>query len=163
MGDIFILTIEQTHSGSVSNQMGIPQEAFYWIGSHSYPCSHNVVDHLCSHFKASNRAENDGRSGHDLDLHGHETGMKPSYGILSRSVYYMAISHGSSCSHDPIILPMPFRTIHSPVPPPTPSSSPTVSVSMPEFRHLLPYVPTIFRTNHERAVDPSLSSSPLEW
>ena len=31
-----------------------------WIGSHSYPCSHIVVDHPYSHFKASNRAENDG-------------------------------------------------------------------------------------------------------
>ena len=48
-------------------------------------------------------------------------------------------------------------------PPPIPSSSPTVSVSMPEFRYLLPYVPTIFRINRERAVGPSLFSSPLEW
>ena len=56
--------------------MGIPQDAFYWIGSHSYPCSHNVVDRLYSHFKASNRAGNDGRSGHDLDLHGHERDVK---------------------------------------------------------------------------------------
>ena len=47
-----------------------------WIGSHSYPCSHNVVDRLYSHFKASNRAGNDGRSGHDLDLHGHERDVK---------------------------------------------------------------------------------------
>ena len=89
--------------------------------------------------------------------------MKPSCCILSRSVYSMAISHGSSCSHDPIILPIPFRVIPSPAPPPIPSSSPTVSVSMPEFRYLLPCVPTIFRINRERAVDPSLSSSPLEW
>ena len=49
---------------------------FNWIGSHSYPRSHNVVDHLCSHLKASNRAGNDGRSGHDLDLHGHERDVK---------------------------------------------------------------------------------------
>ena len=41
---------------------------FTWIGSHSYPFSHNVVDHLYSHSNASNRAGNDGRSGHDLDL-----------------------------------------------------------------------------------------------
>ena len=89
-----------------------------WIGSHSYPCSHNVVDHLCSHFKASNRAGNDGRSGHDLDLHCRERdakqALKQSYYILSRSVYSMAISHGSSCSRDPPILPMPFRVIPSP-------------------------------------------------
>ena len=49
---------------------------FNWIGSHSYPRSHIVVDHLCSHSKASNRAGNDGRSGHDLDLHGHERDVK---------------------------------------------------------------------------------------
>ena len=89
--------------------------------------------------------------------------MKQSYGILSRSVYSMAISHGSSCSHDPPILPMPFRAIPSPVPPAIPSSSPTVSVSMPDLKYPLPCVPTIFRINRERAVDPSLSSSPLEW
>ena len=40
-----------------------------WIGSTSYLRSHNVVDHPYSHSKASNRAGNDGRSGHDLDLH----------------------------------------------------------------------------------------------
>ena len=139
---------------------------FNWIGSHSYLRSHNVVDHLYSHFKASNRAGNDGRSGHDLDLHGHERdakrALKQSCCILSQSVYSMAISHGSSCSRDPPILPMPFRAIPSPTPPPTPSSSPTVSVSMPEFRYLLPCVPTIFRINREQAVDPSLFSSPLE-
>ena len=49
---------------------------FNWIGSTSHPHSHNVVDHLCSHSKASNRAGNDGRSGHDLDLHGHERDVK---------------------------------------------------------------------------------------
>ena len=49
---------------------------FTWIGSHSHPCSYNVVDHPYSHFKASNRAGNDGRSGHDLDLHGHERDVK---------------------------------------------------------------------------------------
>ena len=49
---------------------------FNWIGSHSYLRSHIVVDHLCSHSKASNRAGNDGRSGHDLDLHGHERDVK---------------------------------------------------------------------------------------
>ena len=57
------------------------QRAFHWmnlnwIGSHSHPCSHIVVDHPYSHFKASNRAGNDGRSGHDLDLHGHERDVK---------------------------------------------------------------------------------------
>ena len=47
-----------------------------WIGSHSYLRSHIVMDHLCSHSKASDRAENDGRSGHDLDLHSHERDVK---------------------------------------------------------------------------------------
>ena len=47
-----------------------------WIGSHSYLRSHIVMDHPYSHFKASDRAENDGRSGHDLDLHGHERDVK---------------------------------------------------------------------------------------
>ena len=89
--------------------------------------------------------------------------MKPSYGILSQSVYSIALSHESSRSRDPPLFSMPFRTILSPAPPPIPSSSPTVSVSMPEFRYLLPCVPTIFQIYHERAVDPSLSSSPLEW
>ena len=48
---------------------------FNWIGSTSHPHSHIVVDHPYSHFKASNRAGNDGRSGHDLDLHGRK-GMR---------------------------------------------------------------------------------------
>ena len=47
-----------------------------WMGSHSHPRSHIVVDHPYSHSKASNRAGNDGRSGHDLDLHGHERDAK---------------------------------------------------------------------------------------
>ena len=47
-----------------------------WIGSHSYLRSHIVVDHPYPHSKASNRAGNDGRSGHDLDLHGHERDVK---------------------------------------------------------------------------------------
>ena len=47
-----------------------------WIGSHSYLRSHNVVDHPYPHSKASNRAGNDGKSGHDLDLHGHERDVK---------------------------------------------------------------------------------------
>ena len=49
---------------------------FNWLGSHSYPRSHDVVDHPYSHSKASNRAGNDGRSGHDLDLYGHESDVK---------------------------------------------------------------------------------------
>ena len=49
---------------------------FNWIGSTSHPRSHNVVDHPYPHSKASDRAENDGRSGHDLDLHGHERDAK---------------------------------------------------------------------------------------
>jgi len=47
-----------------------------WIGSHSYLRSHIVVDYHCFHFMESNRAGNDGRSGHDLDLHGHERDAK---------------------------------------------------------------------------------------
>ena len=47
-----------------------------WIGSTSHPHSHIVVDHPYSHFKASNRAGYYGRSGHDLDLHGHERDAK---------------------------------------------------------------------------------------
>ena len=98
--------------------MGIPQDAFYWIGSTSHPRSHIVVDHPYSHFKASNRAGNDGKSVHDLDLHGHESDVKraskPSYCILSRSTYSMALSHESTRSRDPIILPMPFCVIPSP-------------------------------------------------
>ena len=49
---------------------------FNWIGSTSHPNSHIVVDHPYSHSNASNRAGNDGRSGHDLDLHGHERDAK---------------------------------------------------------------------------------------
>ena len=49
---------------------------FNWIGSHSYLRSHIVVDHPYSHSKTSDRAGNDGRSGHDLDLHGHERDAK---------------------------------------------------------------------------------------
>ena len=85
-----------------------------WIGSTSHPRSHNVVDHLCSHFKASNRAGNDGRSGHDLDLHGHERDVKraskQSYCILSRSVYSMALSHGFlvTCLFSPLPPPLPL-------------------------------------------------------
>ena len=47
-----------------------------WIGSHSHPCSHNVVDHPYSHSNVSNRAGYDGRSGHDLDLHCRERDAK---------------------------------------------------------------------------------------
>ena len=68
-----------------------------WIGSHSYPRSHNVVDHPYSHFKASDRAGNDGRSGHDLDLHGHERdakqALKQSYCILSQSECAQLTNH----------------------------------------------------------------------
>ena len=113
IGDI-ILIIEQTHSGSVSNQMGIPLYAIYWIGSTSHLRSHNVLDHLCSHSKASNRAGNDGRSVHDLDLHGHERDVKraskQSYCILSRSVYSVAISHRFlvTCLFSPLPPPLPL-------------------------------------------------------
>ena len=80
---------------------------FNWIGSHSYPCSRNVVDRLYSHSKASNRAESDGRSGHDLDPSGYESavkrGSKPSYYTLSLSVYSVTLSHGFlvTCSFSP--------------------------------------------------------------
>ena len=47
-----------------------------WIGSTSYLRSHIVVDHPYPHSKALDRAGNDGRSGHDLDLHGHERDAK---------------------------------------------------------------------------------------
>ena len=71
---------------------------FNWIGSTSHPRSHIVVDHPYSHSNASNRAGNDGRSGHDLDLHCHERDakrvLKQSCCILSRSVYSVALSHG---------------------------------------------------------------------
>ena len=87
---------------------------FNWIGSHSYPCSHNVVDHLYSHSMASNRAGNDGRSGHDLDLHGHERdakrALKQSYCILSRSVYSVALTHRFlvTCLFSPLPPPLPL-------------------------------------------------------
>jgi len=85
-----------------------------WIGSTSHPRSHIVVDHLCSHSKASDRAGNDGRSGHDLDLHGHERdakrASKQSYCILSRSVYSVAISHRFlvTCLFSPLSPPLPL-------------------------------------------------------
>ena len=94
--------------------MGITLDAFYWIGSHSYLRSHNVVDHPYSHSKASDRAGNDGRSGHDLDLHGHERDVKraskQSYCILSRSVYSVAISHEFlvTCLFSPLPPPLPL-------------------------------------------------------
>ena len=56
-----------------------------WIGSHSYPRSHIVVDHPYSHSKESDRAGNDGRSGHDLDLHGHERDAKRVFNHLMAS------------------------------------------------------------------------------
>ena len=49
---------------------------YNWMGFHSYLRFHIVVDHLCSHFKASDRAGYDGRSGHDLDLHCRERDVK---------------------------------------------------------------------------------------
>ena len=68
-----------------------------WIGSHSYLRSHNVVDHPYPHSKASNRAGNDGRSVHDLDLHGHERdakqALKQSYCILSQSECAQLTNH----------------------------------------------------------------------
>ena len=43
---------------------------------YAYDRSHIVADHHCFHSIASNRAGHDGRSGHDLDLHGHERDVK---------------------------------------------------------------------------------------
>ena len=87
---------------------------FNWIGSTSHPNSHIVVDHLCSHFKASDRAGYDGRSGHDLDLHGHERdakrALKQSCCILSQSVYSVALSHRflETCLFSPLSPPLPL-------------------------------------------------------
>ena len=50
--------------------------SFNWSSFHLHPRSHIVVDHPYSHSNVSNRAGNDGRSGHDLDLHGHERDAK---------------------------------------------------------------------------------------
>ena len=43
---------------------------------YAYDRSHIVADHHCFQSIASNRAGHDGRSGHDLDLHGHERDVK---------------------------------------------------------------------------------------
>ena len=43
---------------------------------YAYDRFHIVVDHLYSYSMASNRAGNDGRSGHDLDLHCRERDAK---------------------------------------------------------------------------------------
>ena len=81
---------------------------------YAYDRSHNVMDHLYSHSKALDRAGNDGRSVHDLDLHGHERdvkrALKPSCGILSRSVYSVAISHRflQTCLFSPLSPPLPL-------------------------------------------------------
>ena len=81
---------------------------------YAYDRSHNVVDHPYSYSMASNRAGNDGRSGHDLDLHGHERdvkrALKQSYCILSRSVYSMALTHGflETCLFSPLPHPLPL-------------------------------------------------------
>ena len=85
-----------------------------WIGSTSHPRSHIVVDHPYSHFKASNRAGNDGRSGNDLDLHGHERdakqALKQSCDTIPRSVYSMALSHRFlvTCLFSPLPPPLPL-------------------------------------------------------
>ena len=98
-----------------------------------------------------------------MDVKGCETGFESVllhpfpinlfYGYISWIIVLTRPNHPSHA-----ILCHPFSN-----PPPTPSSSPTVSVSMPEFRYLLSCVPTIFRINRGRAVGPSLFSSPFEW
>ena len=65
-----------------------------WIGSTSHPRSHIVVDHLCSHSKASNRAGNDGRSVHDLDLHGRK-GMRNGYEAVLLHPFPIRLFYGS--------------------------------------------------------------------
>ena len=81
---------------------------------YAYDRFHIVVDHPYSYSKASNRAGNDGRSVHDLDLHGHERdakrALKQSYCILSRSVYSVAISHRflETCLFSPLPPPLPL-------------------------------------------------------
>ena len=81
---------------------------------YAYDRFHIVVDHPYSHFKASNRAGNDGRSVHDLDLHCRERDVKraskQSYCILSRSVYSMALTHRFlvTCLFSPLSPPLPL-------------------------------------------------------
>ena len=81
---------------------------------YAYDRFHIVVDSHCFHSKASNRAGNDGRSVHDLDLHCRERdakrASKQSYCILSRSVYSMAISHRflQTCLFSPLSPPLPL-------------------------------------------------------
>ena len=81
---------------------------------YAYPRFHIVVDYHCFHSMESNHAGNDGRSVHDLDLHGRERdakrALKPSCCILSRPVYYMAISHGflETCLFSPLPPPLPL-------------------------------------------------------
>ena len=81
---------------------------------YAYPRFHIVVDYHCFHSMESNHAGNDGRSVHDLDLHGRERdakrALKPSCCILSRPVYYMAISHGflETCQFSPLPPPLPL-------------------------------------------------------
>ena len=43
---------------------------------YAFDRSHIVVDSHCFHSMESNHAGNDGRSGYDLDLHGHERDVK---------------------------------------------------------------------------------------
>ena len=147
--------------------MGIPLEAFYRIGSTSYPRSHNVVDHLCSHFKASNRAGNDGRSGHDLDLNGHERDAKrvfnhPMASFSDQSILWLYLIG----SYKPVYSPhchLYFLSHRDTI---YPIESNRFSL-LTNARDTNPCCsPTIFRINREReerAVDPSLFSSPLEW
>ena len=138
-----------------------------WIGSHSYLRSHIVVDHLCSHSKASDRAGNDGRSGHDLDLHGHERDAKrvfnhPVASFPDQSILWLYLMG----SYKPVY--SPHCHLHFLSHPDTtyPIELNRVSLLI-NSRDTNPCCsPTIFRINREReerVVDPSLFSSPLEW
>ena len=117
-----------------------------------------------SHFKASDRAGNDGRSGYDLDLHGRK-GMRnglwsspiasfPDPSILwpylmgSYKPVYSPHYHLHFLSHRDTIYPIELNRVSLLTN--DRDTNPCCSL-------------TIFRIYHERAVDPSLSSSPFEY
>lgn len=93
-----------------------------WIGSTSYLRSHNVVDHPYSHSEASNRAGNDGRSGHDLDLHGHERDAKRVFEAILLHPFPISLFYGyiswvpSNLSILPIATSTSSPTVIQPIP-----------------------------------------------